>query len=238
MDNRKAFGAAENPFSTRFHAPGRVAFFFEAEKGAASADELLNAFLAAGARGEILGPHGTGKTTLLRAFETAAAARGLRTETVTLRDGRERFRLPDAGLLRERCAPRKTADTQSVSGASRTSGSTAPTAASGAPAPILVLDGAEQLARPSWYALRLRCRVRRIGLLATTHRPLGLPVLYRTQVDEALAARVIDAVLAQSPAAARLTTSSDLAAALAQTHGDLREAIFKLYDLYEARWKP
>ncbi|MCW8130209.1 MAG: hypothetical protein KIS92_07665 [Planctomycetota bacterium] len=215
-----AHGAAVNPFATRFHAPGRVAFFFEAEQGAASADELLNAFLAAGARGEIVGPHGTGKTTLLRALEAAAAARGLRTETVTLRDGGERFRLPAADLLRERHPGR------------------APASCPATPLPpVLILDGAEQLARPAWYALRLRCRIRRLGLLATSHRALGLPVLYRTRADEALAQRVAAAVLAQSPHAARLTTPADVAAALAQTRGDLREALFKLYDLYEARWR-
>lgn len=88
----------------------------------------------------------------------------------------------------------------------------------------------------AWWLLRLRCHLRGVGLLVTTHRPLGLPVLYRTNVDADLARRIARNVVEACPRAPRLTEDRDVDAALAEARGDMREALFKLYDVYEQRW--
>lgn len=202
MDSFPA-GAAVNPFSTRYHAPGAIAYCFEDDKNA-SAEALYGKFLANGRRGEIVGPHGTGKTTLLCALETEARRRGHAVRRVTLRE--EERRLP--------------ARWWRFDGEHR----------------VVFLDGAEQLARLGLWRVQRRCRREGLGLLATAHRPLGLPALYRTEVSEAMARRLAERILASCPQAPRLVEPDEAAAALRAAKGDLRAALFALYDLYEERW--
>ena len=97
---------------------------------------------------------------------------------------------------------------------------------------LLVVDGYEQL---SWWQrrrLRVRCRPRRHGLLVTTHRDLGLPTLYRTQVTPELAQSLIEGLLGKVQRAS--FSMYDIEAHLARHHGNLREFLFDLYDRYEA----
>lgn len=197
-----SFGAPVNPFSARFHEPGAVPFRF---RGDESAGALWRRFVACGRRGEIVGAHGTGKTTLLRALETAARTAGEETRTVTLHDGE---RWPLRLLTPCRAGPYAT----------------------------LIIDGAEQLAPVLWSALRAWTRLTRRGLLVTAHRPLGLPSLRETRVDPDTARYVVDAMLARQPGLPRLVTSAAANEALRVCEGNLREALFRLYDRYEERW--
>jgi len=207
-------GAPANPFCTRFHAPGALEFLFQAERGAASAEELYARSAQHGFRGQISGPHGTGKTTLLNRLEAEFEARGHVVLRVTLRDGQRH--MPKGWI-----SPLSTGSQRQ-----------------GLPVPpsILFLDGAEQLSRPAWWYVRWRCRRLKLGLMATTHGTLGLPDLYRTGVDEKLAEDLAARVLAQSPALPRLVAAHEARAALAAAQGDMREALFRMYDWYEARW--
>ena len=196
-------GAPLNPFSARFHEPGAVPYRFREGE---SAEALWRCFVVRGRRGEIFGPHGTGKTTLLRALETAARSAGEETRTVTLHDGeRWPLRLLTPHRMRARCA-------------------------------TLIVDGAEQLAPALWAVLRTSTRLARWGLLVTTHRPLGLPLLRKTVVDRGTASWVVEKVLARNPKLPKLVTPSVAGEALAACNGDLREALFRLYDWYEERW--
>jgi hypothetical protein len=198
-------GAPANPFSTRHHRPGAVPFL-ASSGGPMSVAPLLEAWEAAGGQGEILGPHGTGKSTLLHWLGAEAEARGRSTVRVELRDGARR--LPRgwdaAGLGR---------------------------------GVLVLVDGAEQLAGWRFRLLRMDCARRGWGLLVTAHRPLGMPTLYRTHVDVALARRVVGAVLARSPQLPALVAEHEVDVALQQCGGNLREALFRLYDLYELRWR-
>lgn len=196
-------GAAVNPFSTRYHAPGALAYCFEDDANA-SAEALYEKFLASGRRGEIVGPHGTGKTTLLCALETEARRRGHAVRRVTLREAERRL---SAGWWR-------------IDGVDR----------------VVFLDGAEQLSRLGFWRVQRRCRREGLGLLVTAHRSLGLPALYSTSVSEAMARRLAERILASCPQAPRLVEPDEAAAALRAAHGDLRVALFALYDLYEERW--
>jgi hypothetical protein len=167
---------------------------------------LLEAWAAAGGEGEILGPHGTGKSTLLHWLGAEAEARGRTIVRVELHDGARRLpRGWDAG------GPGRGA--------------------------LVLVDGAEQLSRWRFRLLRMACARRGWGLLVTAHRPLGLPTLYRTHVDGVLARRVVGAVLARSPRLPALVAEHEVEVALQECGGNLREALFRLYDLYELRWR-
>jgi len=191
-------GAPLNPFSVRFHEPGAIPFRF---RNGESAEGLWQRFVAYGRRGEIVGLHGTGKTTLLCALESVARSAGERVHTVTLHDG-ERWPLR---LL----APRRG---------------------------TLIIAGAEQLAPALWRGLRGWSRFAGRGLLVTTHRRLGLPLLRETAVDRETASWVVDTVLAQNPHLPKLVSSSTVSEELARCNGNLRSVLFFLYDQYEERW--
>jgi hypothetical protein len=96
----------------------------------------------------------------------------------------------------------------------------------------LVIDGFEQL---SWWRRRRiesDCRQSRAGLLITAHKDLGLPTLYRTEPTLELAQQVARRLLGDSDAT---ISADDVAAAWDAAQGNLRETLFKLYDVYQAR---
>ena len=59
-----------------------------------------------------------------------------------------------------------------------------------------------------------------------------LPVIYQTAIDVPRAWRVVERIQDGFTPLVRL---SDLVERLAQRHGNLREALFDLYDIYEER---
>lgn len=65
-----------NPFSVQCLGPGNIEYLFEK---ADELDDLIGKLAAHGWRGELCGPHGVGKSTLLRMLERNAQAVGLRT---------------------------------------------------------------------------------------------------------------------------------------------------------------
>ncbi len=163
--------------------------------------EVMARLERAGWRGQIVGPHGSGKSALLEALVPAIEGAGRPVLRFSLHDGQRR--LP-ANL--RRCTP--------------------------AVGTVVVIDGYEQLSW--WYRLWVRglCRARRLGLLVTSHRSCGLPLVYGTAVDLELAWRVVSHLLADQQGR---ITRDDVAARLAAHRGNLRETLFDLYDLYELR---
>jgi hypothetical protein len=79
-----------NPFSTRYTQPGRLGFLFRDDEDD-SLDQVLGRFCASGLRGEIIGPHGTGKTTLLSHLLAALTQRGFDVAAFMLHDGQRRL---------------------------------------------------------------------------------------------------------------------------------------------------
>ncbi|GAB6167293.1 hypothetical protein JCM19992_32930 [Thermostilla marina] len=108
------------------------------------------------------------------------------------------------------------------------------TFAKAVPGAVMVVDGFEQLSAVLRRSLRVWTRMRRCGLFVTGHRPLGLPVLYRTRPDREQARRIV-AHLQQSHEAPNLIEPADVDAAFDRHGGNLREIMFDLYDLYEVR---
>ncbi len=186
-----------NPFSTRFVRPGAIPYFFEEGQ---SAPEIVSRLADHRWRGEIIGPHGSGKSTLVWALLPEIAAAGREPLRYSFHDGR--VTLP--GFNRHELELHSQA--------------------------VLILDGYEQLG--IWHRLRVRraCRQTGCGLLVTAHAPVGLPELYRTRVTPESAMRVVSHLICQPMTSA---SKAVLAAALAARRGNLREALFDLYDSYE-----
>ena len=97
---------------------------------------------------------------------------------------------------------------------------------------VAIVDGVEQLA--AWNRLRLKrcCKSYGAGLLAATHRSAKLPSIYHTAIDVPRAWKVVERYQDGFPP---LVQISDLVERLARRQGNLREALFDLYDLYEER---
>lgn len=186
-----------NPFCARRLRPGAIPFVFPA--GVSLADVLARLEQAAW-RGQIVGPHGSGKSALLETLIPAIEAAGRPVVRFTLRDGQRHI----ADAARSPLVP----------------------------GTLLVIDGYEQLS--PWHRLRVRwrCRSQRLGLLVTCHRPCRLPRVFEAAVDPELAWRVVSHLLAGQTGR---ITRHDVAARLALHHGNLRETLFDLYDLYELR---
>jgi hypothetical protein len=147
-----------NPFATCWTRPGALKFqFVDGE----SSERLLARLAASKWRGEIIGPHGSGKSTLVETLKPRLADAGFSVAAVTLRDGE---RCLPAGFLRRALT---------------------------AVRPLVIVDGFEQLSWLSRQRLRFRIRRAAAGLVVTSHAPTGLPTLFQTQPDLSLARQLV-----------------------------------------------
>jgi len=96
----------------------------------------------------------------------------------------------------------------------------------------IIIDGYEQL---SWWAkwkVRGMVAKARAGLLVTAHTNVNLPTLYETKPS----AEVMSAVVTQlAPNALPVVTSDEIANAYREAGGNMRETLFKLFDVYRQR---
>jgi hypothetical protein len=148
-----------NPFCTRRIRPGAMPFLFAAGQ---SADAMVARLGENAWRGQIVGPHGAGKSSLLAALISAIQQTGRHVLWIELHDGQRR--LP--GGFRE---------LQQLS-----------------PPAVVLIDGYEQLSRWHRFRVRRRCRIGNLGLLVTAHHSVGLPEMFRTSVDLESAWQVVE----------------------------------------------
>lgn len=157
--------------------------------------------------GQIIGPHGSGKSTLLHTLLAELRQQGVRVEFFTLNQSQRRLPMTFAETRRW------DHNTQ------------------------VLVDGYEQLSWWNRWRLQRFCRRRHAGLLVTAHRDMGLPTLYQTAVSLRTAQAVVDHLLHEF--SSRITpapiTPDDVAQSCDQHQGNLREALFALYDLYQQR---
>jgi energy-coupling factor transporter ATP-binding protein EcfA2 len=164
--NPKVPSRDSNPFATCWTRPGAIAFQFAAGQSGA---ELVARLAAAGWRGEIVGPHGSGKSTLVASLTPLVSAAGRTVTTLTLRAGERR--LPPKVVGQALAAAR----------------------------PLVIVDGFEQLSWWQRRLLVARCRRASAGLLVTSHVATGLPLLYATRPDLPLARAVVSTLTARIP---------------------------------------
>jgi hypothetical protein len=132
-------------------------------------------------RAAIVGPHGTGKTTLLEDVQERLNARGVPTVSLRLDSTHRTF-------------ARETLDAA---------------LATVTPAHVICLDGAEQLTRLGWAAFQRRTRDAG-GLIVTTHQAGLLPTLIECRTSAMLLDSIVSRLLSTSPRPATLPTPNDL----------------------------
>jgi hypothetical protein len=149
---------ADNPFSTRYVRPGAIRYLFT---DGLDAGRLLKRLEDLGGRAQIVGPHGSGKSTLVAELVAAMAAAGCHAHVVVLRDGERR--MPTDWLAQ----------------------------AEHAAARMVIVDGYEQLGAWSRFWLKRCCRRRNLELLVTSHATVGLPTLFTTRTSVELARSIV-----------------------------------------------
>ena len=129
-------------------------------------DGLLDRFEATGRRAAIVGPKGTGKTTLLEDLAPRLRDRGFTVRELRLDEESPRF---DRAFLREFL--------RSLGGRD-----------------VILFDGAEQLGLFGWYRFERATRAAG-GLLVTTHHTGRLPTLIETATTPELLDRLVEEIL-------------------------------------------
>jgi hypothetical protein len=149
----------DNPFSTRHVRPGAIDYLFPP---GTNAESLLARLAVNSWRGQIVGPHGSGKSALLATLIGALEGSNRPVHLVELHDGQRRM----PGDFR------------------RTNKFT--------PNTLVIVDGYEQLGFFSRLGLRRFCQKRALGLLVTSHISVGFPDLFRTAPDMATTVRLVE----------------------------------------------
>jgi len=111
--------------------------------------------------GEIIGPHGSGKSSLLAELLPLLEATGRRVALYNLHQG-------------DRTIPVSKADVAAWSEETQ-----------------VVVDGYEQLSWWSKRRLQSQVKAQKAGLLITAHQPMGLPPLFATEPTLALARQIV-----------------------------------------------
>jgi energy-coupling factor transporter ATP-binding protein EcfA2 len=190
---------SSNPFATRFIRPGAISFLFLDGDSAAAIVERLK---ENNWRGQIIGEHGSGKSTLVATLAPLIEAAGRQVVMLKMQPGERSLPIENSSLT---------------------------------PVTQLILDGYEQL---SWWSrLRVRWLLWRsgAGLLVTAHRDVGLPTLYTTKSSEEVASAVVNSLIAPEGSSIR---ASEVADAYRAAGGNVRETLFKLFDVYQQRRPP
>lgn len=229
-----------NPFSVRFVQPGMIPFFFEPAlldafrtESAATFHQyflesvvqrqeasswigcrfLADRFERFQCRGQIVGPHGAGKSTLISSMRPVFENRGYSVFSWSLHD-RQRI-LPGEFWVNLETFLADSAE---------------PAAAAGKT--VIFLDGFEQLSVVNRFLFRKFCRTRRIGFLISTHAPvLGVPLLFRVAPSPEILLRIVEYLLDDnkfSPA------EKEIKELYLRNRGNCRSVLFDLYDRFEA----
>ena len=203
-----------NPFSTRFVKPGAIRYRFAETATDASNNELkrkeqwsliLDTLKENDWWGQIVGPHGTGKSTLLVELLECLDQKKIASAHFELHDGERRFPYSLDRLLKHTPTPK-----------------------------LIIIDGYEQLGFWSRRRVTRWCRRHAIGLLITTHTPFDFPTLFETDASPTLAESLVHDHLKSLDSNAQLT-AEEIHSHFTATGGNVRELFFSLYDLIEQK---
>lgn len=147
----------------------------------------------------IIGPDGSGKTTLLEDIATALHKQGRRTRHVFVNDSNPMTWQVSRGLF-----------TQIQSGE------------------IVLLDGADSIARTTWQALKRGIMRKAGGLIVTAHKPGLMPTLIECSTTPDLFRRIVSEI---AGADSRIAPSL-LDEVYHSNKGNIREAFRELYDIF------
>ena len=207
-NQRNGLHPATNPFATRWIRPGAIPYLFD---DASTLAALVHRLRINHWRGAIVGPHGSGKSTLLATLVQTLTDAGRQVIVVRLHGGQRR--LPIAPQEFRRLRP-------------------CDTTCHGRVGRVLAVDGYEQLNRWQRWRLSWHCRRQDCGLLITSHTKCSLPVVWETVTSLDLVERLITDCL--PPHDGRIT-EVDIRQAWRRHGANVREALFELYNVFEAR---
>ncbi len=203
-----------NPFSTQCVRPGALPFLGDALR----VPELVCRWQRADYIGQIVGPHGAGKSTLTRSMETCVRSEFDVVLRLTIRNGSASRRL----------SQRLDFDISRPGSQSRQF----PTARR-----LYIIDGLERINWLNRWLLVQNCKSLGFGLLVTSHRKLHrIPMLAEISPSTDTLHQVVDYLLDQNPLPARILHRFDLRTidiAYQQSGGNLRESLMLLYDEFE-----
>jgi energy-coupling factor transporter ATP-binding protein EcfA2 len=191
--------ADRNPFATRCVRPGAIEYRFT---DSASITGLLAALQQQGWRGEIVGPHGSGKSTLIQTLIPVLKEAGRDVRCFVLQAGESRLPVISTELK-----------------------------SWGASTQIIV-DGYEQLGGWTRTLIQRICAAQKCGLLITTHKPAGWPVLLRTSPSLEMTQAIVREI---QPGEPPRISDHDVQLSYQKHGGNIREVFFELHDLYEQR---
>lgn len=197
--------AATNPFATRFVSPGCIPYFFQSSS---DLQHVLNAGDTAQWQAQIVGPHGSGKTTLVHHLASYLQSRFDSIEYLIVR----------GHLSVQRC--------QSFPANSVIPSPQLENLYRDSNRRLLVIDGVERLSWLQRSLLRSDCHRRKMGLIVTTHRRLNwLPVIFETSIDHLRFHKILDHLGVDA-------CENDFSTLTKLHHGNCREMLFDLYDRY------
>ncbi len=155
-----------NPFATCWTRPDAVRYL---PQRLTSPEQLVSQLAKQQWRGQIVGPHGVGKSTLLCALQQPVTNAGKDWLRVDLRDRGGSAAWPNLRTVALH------------------------------PQTVLVVDGFEQLSLLRRWRLRWRCQQAGAGLLVTCHAPIGLPTLVNLAPSLSLTLEVFHLLTEGSP---------------------------------------
>ncbi|MGB7324967.1 MAG: hypothetical protein WBD31_08840 [Rubripirellula sp.] len=217
MISTVADAVASNPFCTRFVRPGVIPYRFGIDDERGQLESIV-ARLIQSKCGLIVGPHGTGKSTLVadvvRQFESmrvAVAPVQLCVSPTTALYSRIRHRHAAAQRVRRAQV--------SLSGGG-----------------LLVIDGAEQLSGWAWRGLTRSSRRRKQVVLATSHYDFpGSVTLHRTGSNQALIQELTESLVADSSEKIADRVSDELSRRHLDESTNVRDLWFDLYDVVQSK---
>ncbi len=157
-----------NPYSTCFTAPGKLSFIFPDPD---QPERLLTEFERQGFQGQIVGPHGCGKTTLTESLEPYLESRFPTIKRITIRtDGEVSGRIRENGIKNLH------------------------------PSTLFVIDGIENMSWLQRRIFIKSIKRMAGGLLLTTHRAIrGVPVVYQIAPSFQIFSRIVSLLSPDQP---------------------------------------
>ena len=242
-----------NPFASRFIRPGAVAFHVRhLQCGVDDAESLASeivSILRRSSCGAIVGPHGSGKSTLIASLHPFLATEFGRVRELVLRDPtqietidhRVAVGLADSGgdqdtnrreTLRYLNPLQKT--WRQWRGLRRDRRLVKRGISALRPGDLLLLEGAEQLSGRDITRLAARARTRGWCLILTAHDMLpGIPLLHQTGIEVDLIRTLTRQLLRDSPDEVVQAVQLELAGRDLDRVTNLRELWFDLYDVVQ-----